>query len=171
MTDQKKIEEALSRSVCGGWDRSFLESILQQRDKGRSLTAKQNQTLGKVLARNSKEAQAIHENWSNEYHDEYYAAAKVLAAYHTRHAYYRPMAADILSFEHFLTPGTLIIIDGRTANARFLKSNFQRNWDYSYAKDFDQHFFELLEEPLGIYNKRQIDICLGQSYYDRLKSL
>ena len=29
------------------------------------------------------------------------------------------MAADILSIEHFLHPGTLIVIDGRTANARF----------------------------------------------------
>jgi len=80
-----------------------------------------------------------------------------------------PMAADVLSIEHFLTPGTLIIIDGRTANARFLKSNLQRNWDYFYAKDFDQHFFELLEEPLGIYNQEQINICLGNSYFDRLK--
>jgi hypothetical protein len=87
----------------------------------------------------------------------------------TRHPDRMPMAADILSFEHFLTPGTLIIVDGRTANARFLKSNFQRNWNYFYAKDFDQHFFELLEEPLGVYNQRQIDICLGKSYYERLK--
>ena len=39
-----------------------------------------------------------------------------------------PMAADILTLEHFLLPGTLIVVDGRTANARFLKSNFQRNW-------------------------------------------
>jgi len=79
-----------------------------------------------------------------------------------------PMAADILSIEHFLTPGTLIIVDGRTANARFLKSNLQRNWDYLHSKDMDQHFFELLEEPLGIYNKRQIDFCLGDSFYNRL---
>ncbi len=39
-----------------------------------------------------------------------------------------PMAADLLAIEHFLLPGTLILVDGRTANARFLKCNFQRNW-------------------------------------------
>ena len=54
------IEAALSRSVCGGWDRSFLESILEQIAKGRDLSVKQKQTLGKVLARNSDEAQKIH---------------------------------------------------------------------------------------------------------------
>tara|TARA_Y100000589_G_C27013483_1_gene571815 strand:- start:57 stop:905 length:849 start_codon:yes stop_codon:yes gene_type:complete len=88
----------------------------------------------------------------------------------TRHQDRFPMAADILSFEHFLHPGTLIIIDGRTANARFLKSNLQRDWSYSYFKDWDQHFFELLEEPLGKYNKKMIDHCLGSSFYTRLNS-
>ena len=72
-----------------------------------------------------------------------------------------PMAADILTFEHFLLPGTLIVVDGRTANARFLETNLQRNWIYNYSKEYDQHFFELSEKPLGIYNQKQIEFCLG----------
>lgn len=80
-----------------------------------------------------------------------------------------PMAADILSFEHFLLPGTLVAVDGRTANARFLKSNLQRNWSYEHFVEYDQHFFELCEQPLGIYNKRQIDFCLNKSFYKRIK--
>lgn len=88
----------------------------------------------------------------------------------TKHPDRMPMAADILSFEHFLQPGTLIIIDGRTANARFLKSNLQRNWSYFYNEDWDQHFFELLERPLGIYNKNMIDFNLGEDYYKRLNA-
>lgn len=79
-----------------------------------------------------------------------------------------PMSADILAIEHFLLPGTLIVVDGRTANARFLKTNLQRNWCYNYSKDYDQHFFELTEKPLGIYNKKQIDYCLGKEFYLRL---
>ncbi len=81
-----------------------------------------------------------------------------------------PMAADILSIEHFLMPGTLIVVDGRTANARFLKSNLQRDWIYTHDDKFDQHFFELCEKPLGIYNKRQIEFCLGKKYFFRLKN-
>ena len=79
-----------------------------------------------------------------------------------------PMSADILSFEHFLLPGTLIVIDGRTANARFLKSNLQRNWEYHYSIEFDQHFFELKEMPLGIYNQRQIEFCLGSDWVSQI---
>jgi len=68
-----------------------------------------------------------------------------------------PMSADILALEHFLLPGTLIVVDGRTANARFLKTNFQRDWTYKYFNDYDQHFFELNEDPLGPYNAKQIE--------------
>jgi len=75
-----------------------------------------------------------------------------------------PMAADILTFEHFLHPGTLIVVDGRTANARFLERNLQRNWVYHHSEEYDQHFFELKEKPLGIYNQEQIEFCLGSDY-------
>ena len=82
----------------------------------------------------------------------------------TNHPDRLPMSADILTFEHFLLPGTLIVVDGRTANARFLKTNLQRDWIYHYSEEYDQHFFELKETPLGIYNKRQIEFCLGPDW-------
>jgi hypothetical protein len=74
----------------------------------------------------------------------------------TAHFSMMPMMCDILKFEHFLTPGTIIVTDGRTANARFLKTNFQRNWKHLHLKLNDQHYFYLDEEPLGIYNEEQI---------------
>ena len=92
-----------------------------------------------------------------------------IRGFSTRHQDSMPMAADIVAFEHFLQPGTLIIIDGRTANARFLECNFQRNWAHLYVKDWDQHFFELQELPLGVYNERMIKHCLGDDFFKRLK--
>ncbi len=88
----------------------------------------------------------------------------------TNHQDRMPMAGDILSFEHFLQPGTLIVVDGRTANARFLKCNLQRNWAYLHSQEWDQHFFELQEEPLGIYNKKMLEHCLGKSYFKRIRN-
>ena len=87
----------------------------------------------------------------------------------TNHPDRLPMSADILAIEHFLLPGTLIVVDGRTANARFLKSNLQRNWSHYHEEVFDQHYFELVETPLGVYNKEQIDFCLGSDFYQRIK--
>ncbi len=71
-----------------------------------------------------------------------------------------PMLCDILKFEHFLTPGTLIIMDGRTANARFLKSNFQRKWKHLHNAYNDHHYFWLNEGSLGMHNTEQLKFYL-----------
>lgn len=68
-----------------------------------------------------------------------------------------PMSADLIAIEHFLAPGTLIIVDGRTANARFLECNFQRDWAVERSEEFDQTFFELRESPLGRFNQAQME--------------
>ena len=72
---------------------------------------------------------------------------------------FMPMVSDILFFEYFLVPGTIIMIDGRGANAQFLKNNFTRKWIYKYFKYSDQHLFQLQSPSLGKKN----DIFL--SYY------
>lgn len=61
-----------------------------------------------------------------------------ISGWSTRHKDMMPMTGDLLRIEHFLTPGTIIIFDGRAANARFFGSNIQRGWDYQYDADFDQ---------------------------------
>ena len=74
-----------------------------------------------------------------------------------------PMSADILLLEPFLLPGTLIVVDGRTSNARFLENNFQRNWEHNHFIAEDIHTFELIEPPLGKLNERQLHFCLGDN--------
>ena len=51
-------------------------------------------------------------------------------SFSTRHKDLMPMSCDLLKIEYFLTPGTIIICDGRAANAKFLKDHFKRNWLY-----------------------------------------
>jgi hypothetical protein len=73
------------------------------------------------------------------------------------HNDFMPMSCDLLKIESFLKPGTIIIVDGRAANSRFLKSNFQREWKYSYNNTNDQHVFYLNEKPLGKLNNNQLN--------------
>jgi hypothetical protein len=75
-----------------------------------------------------------------------------------------PMSCDVLKIEHFLLPGTLVVTDGRTANARFLMANFQREWRHEHDEEGDVHYFELIEEPIGKWNRRQIEFCLGADW-------
>lgn len=76
---------------------------------------------------------------------------------HTRHSDRVPIAADLILIEYYLLPGTLVVVDGRTSNARYLRNNFQREWEYTYISEYDQHFFELVEEPLGLHNRKQLE--------------
>ncbi|MCC5931459.1 MAG: hypothetical protein JJU28_19585 [Cyclobacteriaceae bacterium] len=62
------------------------------------------------------------------------------------------MAADLLLMESTFLPGTFIIVDGRTNNARFLERNFTRNYKTNHDKEADVSTFELKEERLGKYN-------------------
>ena len=66
------------------------------------------------------------------------------------------ITADLLLMEPLFLPGTMILFDGQTNNARFHKYNFQRNWKYEHFKDEDISVFELIEEPLGPYNENQL---------------
>jgi hypothetical protein len=75
----------------------------------------------------------------------------------TDHKDLMPMVGDIIKLEYFFTPGTIIVTDGRSANAQFLRKNLQREWLYYYDKSFDQHVFYLNAECLGKWNRLQLN--------------
>ena len=75
-----------------------------------------------------------------------------------------PMSSDILRLEFFLEPGTLILVDGRTSNARFLRSYLRRNWAYQHDTAGDVHLFELQEAPLGKLNGKKLNFCLDNKW-------
>ena len=62
------------------------------------------------------------------------------------------MSGDLLLMESTFLPGTFIIVDGRTNNARFLERNFRRKYAVQWDKEGDVTTFELMEERLGKYN-------------------
>lgn len=68
-----------------------------------------------------------------------------------------PMAADLLRVEHFFEPGAVIIVDGRTSNARFLREHFRRGWKHKHFFNDSFHLFELCEEPLGKINQMRLE--------------
>ena len=97
MIMKAEIKQTLLRPVCGGWDRGFLESVLEQISKGKTLSPKQKDTLAKVLGRNDELSQVVHDNWSTEYEKNHKTHARILAEYHSVQPYYREMAKDILN--------------------------------------------------------------------------
>lgn len=62
------------------------------------------------------------------------------------------MSGDLLLMESTFLPGTFIVVDGRTNNARFLARHFTRDYNVRWDREADITTFELAEERLGRYN-------------------
>jgi hypothetical protein len=75
----------------------------------------------------------------------------------------QPMGIDILMIEPFLWPETIIVTDGRTANARFLASRFKRDWQIMHDPFGDRTVFRLNETPLGLISEEHINFRLVKS--------
>ena len=93
-----------------------------------------------------------------------YVAKKNLSGFNFNNISRFPMSSDLLFLEYFFEPGTFVVVDGRTSNARFLKDFFKRKWKYNHDSIADCHYFELIENPLGIYNRNKLNFCLGKKF-------
>jgi hypothetical protein len=74
----------------------------------------------------------------------------------TAHKDVVPVGCDLLKIEYFLTPGTIIVVDGRAATAKFLIDNFKRTWVLKKDKNFDQYIFLLNDNSWGKWNDLQL---------------
>jgi len=131
-----QIEETLRRSICAGWDRSFLESIYAQLEKGKVLTPKQKTVLGRVLSQNTEKDEKHMDEWKEEYFASHRAEAIAAAYYHLQHPYYNRQAEDILQGrvprrKHFLkmmnNKHTQKVLREHKKDPRFKLGSYVRN--------------------------------------------
>ena len=71
-----------------------------------------------------------------------------------------PMAADVLLIESQLWPGTFLISDGRHGNARMLRRNLKRSWEFLTDMFGDRAILRLSEESLGPVSESALGIRL-----------
>lgn len=72
------------------------------------------------------------------------------------------MSADLLLMEPTFVPGLMVLVDGRTNNARFLANNFRRTYDWLEDPGGQYTMFELVEPPLGPRNLARLNYCAGE---------
>jgi hypothetical protein len=74
-----------------------------------------------------------------------------------RHSEVTNITCDVIKIEPMLLPGTIVIIDGMTNNARFIRRNLKRNWLCFEDTNADYTICVLDERPLGHIHMRQLD--------------
>lgn len=72
------------------------------------------------------------------------------------------MSADLLYLEPCLYPGSYVMIDGRTLNARFLASQLRRTWAFCCYTRSDITTGELQEFPVGERDRARLLYQLGE---------
>ena len=81
----------------------------------------------------------------------------------------QPMGVDILAIEAFLWPETIIVTDGRTANARFLAKRLRREWQILHDPFGDRTLFRLNETALGLISEQHVNFRLNHARVANLK--
>lgn len=80
------------------------------------------------------------------------------------------ISADILLYESSLIPGAVVLIDGRTNNAHFLRRNLKRSWQNRSYREGDVSLFKLKDQTLGEINRFELNLkrYLSQNNSDLL---
>lgn len=93
------INDALSRTVCQGWDRNFLQAMHARLVELNPPTPRQEEVIHRVIDRCGESQEARHIEWAHEYKSEHKKSAIILAHYHVRKSYFNDIAEIILANE------------------------------------------------------------------------
>tara|TARA_Y100000296_G_scaffold67240_1_gene79770 strand:+ start:97 stop:723 length:627 start_codon:yes stop_codon:yes gene_type:complete len=99
----QRINNTLGRIMVSGdelsWDFSFLESLREQADAGRSLSARQEEILQQVEGRYSDEALVARGNWENSWNSEKEDKFSIALYYYQKTGYYNNIVNRYLDAE------------------------------------------------------------------------
>ena len=98
-----RVEKLSKEEALTNWESSFLTSLLQQTDKGRSLSHRQNSTLQNIESKYSPDRKAALQAWKEAFTSEMHENMTIMAHYYINNPpYFREMSERILSEEPFV---------------------------------------------------------------------
>jgi hypothetical protein len=86
------------------WGQGFVESLINQVDRGRTLSSRQVEVYEQTASQYTKEARQDAEKWPQIYRDQHREDALKIAAYYLNTAYYNHMSRNILQRPDYVPP-------------------------------------------------------------------
>ena len=100
---KERVANLLGNSHINDWERGFAESVLQQLEKGASLSQPQHNTIQKIEGRYSEESLNARRDWGVSFTDEMRENMKITARYYYNNPpYFGDLAMKILSDSEFI---------------------------------------------------------------------
>ena len=86
----------------GGWDRGFVESVKEQIESGRTLSARQLEIIEKVEGRFSDAAMSAHESWNESWDADKQRRFKIAVKYYGRTGYNQSIVTRAWGQDNFI---------------------------------------------------------------------
>jgi len=99
---QQQVENIIGHKCLSSWEQGFIESIVGQMKKGRTLSENQERIVTRCLEKTSPENVASREEWEKEYVEQHRETALLCARYYKREGYFQSMAHNLLNDESYI---------------------------------------------------------------------
>jgi len=86
------------------WGQGFVESLINQVDRGRTLSSRQVEVYEQTASQYTKEARQDAEKWPQIYRDQHREDALKIAAYYLNTDYYNHLSRNILQRPDYVPP-------------------------------------------------------------------
>ena len=97
-----KLARLAGRTPEGTWDRTFVTSLAEQNDSGRTLSPRQQEILDKITGRYSDASIEKARSWSSEYDAAKRVKATRMARYYVKAGYFNDLAERIINDPAFV---------------------------------------------------------------------
>jgi len=100
--NQQQVENIIGHKCLSSWEQGFIESIVDQMKKGRTLSNNQERIVTRCLEKTTPENVASREEWEKEYVEQYRETALLCARYYKREGYFEMMVHNLLNDENYI---------------------------------------------------------------------
>jgi hypothetical protein len=99
---QQQVENIIGHKCLSSWEQGFIESIVGQMKKGRTLSENQERIVTRCLEKTSPENVASREEWEKEYVEQHRETALLCARYYKMAGYFSNLANAVLNDENYI---------------------------------------------------------------------
>ena len=100
--NQQQIKNIIGHKCLSSWEQGFIESILSQMEKGRTLSGNQERIVTRCIEKTTPEKTVSYEEWESEYTSQHRDTALLCARYYRAEGYFTHICHNIIDNKDYI---------------------------------------------------------------------
>lgn len=100
--NQQQIKNIIGHKCLSSWEQGFIESILSQLEKGRTLSGNQERIVTRCIEKTTPEKTVSYEEWESEYTSQHRDTALLCARYYRAEGYFTHICHNIIDNKDYI---------------------------------------------------------------------